>query len=71
MIKRKNLNTKNIKMLILDEADEMLSKGFKDQIYDVYRYLSPETQVYIINRGHLVFCYSSSRCLGNDFKIHD
>ena len=28
-----------------DEADEMLSRGFKDQIYDVYRYLPPELQV--------------------------
>ncbi len=34
-----------IKTLVLDEADEMLSKGFKEQIYDVYRYLPPETQV--------------------------
>ena len=25
-------------MLVLDEADEMLNKGFKEQIYDVYRY---------------------------------
>ena len=30
---------------MLDEADEMLSKGFKEQIYDVYRYLPPDTQV--------------------------
>lgn len=29
-----------------DESDEMLSRGFKDQIYDVYRYLPPELQVY-------------------------
>lgn len=49
MIKRKNLNTKNIKMLVLDEADEMLSKGFRDQIYDVYRYLSPNTQVVLFS----------------------
>ena len=27
MIKRRNLRTRNIKMLILDEADEMLNKG--------------------------------------------
>jgi len=26
-------------MLILDEADEMLSKGFREQVYDIYRYL--------------------------------
>jgi len=28
-----------------DESDEMLSRGFKDQIYDLYRYLPPELQV--------------------------
>ncbi|TPX74233.1 hypothetical protein CcCBS67573_g04481 [Chytriomyces confervae] len=39
----------NIKMLVLDEADEMLSKRFKDQIYDVYRYLPPNTQVVLLN----------------------
>merc|ERR1712226_735439 len=49
MIKRRNLETKNIKMLVLDEADEMLSKGFKDQIYDVFRYLPPATQVVLIS----------------------
>jgi ATP-dependent RNA helicase len=49
MIKRKNLRTRDIKMLVLDEADEMLSKGFKDQIYDVYRYLPPSTQVVLVS----------------------
>lgn len=38
-----------IKMLVLDEADEMLNKGFKEQIYDVYRYLPPATQVVLIS----------------------
>lgn len=45
MIRRKCLRTRSIKMLVLDEADEMLNKGFKEQIYDVYRYLPPSTQV--------------------------
>merc|ERR1712166_1566652 len=45
MIKRRNLRTRSIKMFALDEADEMLSQGFKEQIYDVYRYLPPATQV--------------------------
>lgn len=49
MIKRRSLRTRNIRVLILDEADEMLSKGFKDQIYDVYRYLPPETQVVLVS----------------------
>ncbi|KAI8592229.1 Eukaryotic initiation factor 4A-III [Geranomyces variabilis] len=49
MIRRRNLRTRHIKMLILDEADEMLSKGFKEQIYDVYRYLPPQTQVVLLS----------------------
>lgn len=49
MIQRKNLKTRNIKMLVIDEADEMLNKGFKDQIYDIYRYLPPATQVVLVS----------------------
>ncbi|GAB6024473.1 Eukaryotic initiation factor 4A-III, variant 2 [Chamberlinius hualienensis] len=49
MIRRRNLGTKSIKMLVLDEADEMLKKGFKEQIYDLYRYLPSETQVVLIS----------------------
>uniref|UniRef100_A0A915JPB5 RNA helicase n=1 Tax=Romanomermis culicivorax TaxID=13658 RepID=A0A915JPB5_ROMCU len=50
MIRRRNLRTRSIKMLILDEADEMLNKGrFKEQIYDVYRYLPPGTQVVLLS----------------------
>jgi len=49
MIRRRTLRTRGIKMLVLDEADEMLNKGFKEQIYDVYRYLPPSTQVALIS----------------------
>jgi len=49
MVRRRNLRTRNIKMLVLDEADEMLNKGFKEQIYDVYRYLAPGTQVVLLS----------------------
>jgi len=49
MIQRRNLRTRNIKMLVLDEADEMLGQGFKEQIYDVYRYLPPATQVVVVS----------------------
>ena len=41
MINRQALNTKNIKMLILDEADEMLNRGFKKEVYEIYRFLPP------------------------------
>lgn len=36
---------KNIKMFVLDEADEMLSRGFKDQIYEIFQKLPSSTQV--------------------------
>jgi ATP-dependent RNA helicase len=49
MIRRRTLRTRSIKMLILDEADEMLGQGFKEQIYDVYRHLPPATQVVLVS----------------------
>ncbi|KAJ8597427.1 DEAD-domain-containing protein [Rhizopogon salebrosus TDB-379] len=49
MIRRNTLRTRNIKMLVLDEADELLNKGFKDQIYDIYRHLPPNTQVVLLS----------------------
>jgi len=39
MLNRKILTSDHIKMFVLDEADEMLSRGFKDQIYDVFQKL--------------------------------
>jgi translation initiation factor 4A len=32
MLRRQSLHPDNIKMIVLDEADEMLSCGFKDQV---------------------------------------
>ena len=49
MIQRKTFKTKNVKMLIIDEADEMLSKGFKEQVYDIYRYLPVNTQNIVVS----------------------
>jgi ATP-dependent RNA helicase len=49
MISRRSLRVRNVKMLILDEADEMLNKGFKEQIYDIYRFLPPATQVVLVS----------------------
>ncbi|KAL5268234.1 hypothetical protein ACHWQZ_G002184 [Mnemiopsis leidyi] len=49
MIQRRNLRTRSVKMFILDESDEMLNKGFKEQIYDVYRYLPPSSQVLLVS----------------------
>jgi len=32
MLRRQSLRADNIRMFVLDEADEMLSRGFKDQV---------------------------------------
>jgi len=49
MISRKVLRPNYIKQFVLDEADEMLSRGFKDQIYDVFRHLNQEIQVILMS----------------------
>jgi len=45
MISRGALRLKALKLFCLDEADEMLSRGFKEQIYDCFQYLPSEVQV--------------------------
>ena len=45
MLRRRALRADSIKMFVLDEADEMLSRGFKDQIYDIFQLLPPKLQV--------------------------
>merc|ERR1711934_1281286 len=45
MINRRALRLDSMKMFVLDEADEMLSRGFKDQIYDVFKFLPEKVQV--------------------------
>jgi translation initiation factor 4A len=45
MMRRGNISSKSIKLVILDEADEMLSSGFKEQVYNIFQYLSNDVQV--------------------------
>jgi translation initiation factor 4A len=44
-INRKRFSTQDIKIFVLDEADEMLSRGFKDQIYFLFQTLPKDVQV--------------------------
>jgi len=45
MIGKRNLRVDDLITFVLDEADEMLSRGFKDQIYDIFKTLPPNVQV--------------------------
>lgn len=49
MIKRRKINMLSIKLFILDEADEMLSKGFKEQIHTIFQYFNETIQVAIFS----------------------
>lgn len=49
MIDRKSFPTADVKMFVLDEADEMLSRGFKDQIYQIFQRMPGSIQVVLIS----------------------
>ena len=43
-MRRKTLNFDNLKMLVLDEADEMLNMGFREDIETICRAMPEERQ---------------------------
>jgi translation initiation factor 4A len=45
MIRRRHINANKLKIVVLDEADEMLSSGFKEQIYNIFQNLSKTAQI--------------------------
>ncbi|KAL7411464.1 ATP-dependent RNA helicase eIF4A [Mrakia frigida] len=49
VINRRALKTDHVKMFCLDEADEMLGRGFRENIYDTFQLLPQETQVILLS----------------------
>jgi translation initiation factor 4A len=49
LLKRRIIRNGHIKIFTLDEADEMLSKGFKEQIYEIFQCLSKDVQVLLFS----------------------
>jgi len=45
MIRRNHINVKTVKIVVLDEADEMLSTGFKEQVYNIFQHFKNDVQV--------------------------
>ena len=45
MLKRCKLYKKDLSMLIIDEADELLSSGFKEQVYNIFQFMPSNVQV--------------------------
>ena len=44
ILRRKHINLELIKLVILDEADEMLSSGFKEQVHNIFNLLPQKIQ---------------------------
>jgi len=45
MLRRKYIDPRSVKLIVLDEADEMLSQGFKEQVYNIFQFLPSDVQV--------------------------
>jgi translation initiation factor 4A len=45
LIRRRALSTDCLRQVFLDEADEMLSRGFSEQVYEIFQYIPESTQV--------------------------
>lgn len=45
MLRRRYIMANRLKLVILDEADEMLSSGFRDQVYNIFKYFNRNIQI--------------------------
>lgn len=48
-LRRKTLDLRNLKLLVLDEADEMLSMGFAKELEDIMRFVPKERQTLLFS----------------------
>ena len=70
MLKRYVLRTDNIHLVVLDEADEMLSRGFKDQIYEIFQYIPKTSQVALFSATMPLEALDlTKRFMNNPFEI--
>lgn len=44
-LSRKKIDVSKLKMVVLDEADEMLSRGFLEQVYEIFKFIPKDSQV--------------------------
>lgn len=49
IMKRRVFDTNTITTIVMDEADEILSDGFMDQIYSIFKFLSSSCQVVLFS----------------------
>jgi len=70
MMRRNKITSYKIKLLILDEADEMLSEGFKEQIYNIFQHFNSNIQVALFSATLPNNIYAiTSQFMRNPIKI--
>jgi translation initiation factor 4A len=69
-IMRRKYIGNSVKLIVLDEADEMLSSGFKDQIYNIFKYLSNNIQIALFSATMPPILYNlTEKFMRNPIKI--
>ena len=70
MMRRDKITSKKIRLVILDEADEMLSSGFKEQVYNILQYLSNDVQIALFSATLPADIYNiTTKIMRNPIKI--
>jgi translation initiation factor 4A len=71
MMNRRHIIASQLKMVILDEADEMLSQGFKEQVYNIFQHLNKEVQIALFSATLPTYIYSlTDKFMRNPVKIN-
>lgn len=66
MIERQFLDTRSISIFVIDEADEMLSKGFEEQVRAIMARLPEQAQVALFSATMPEECLALTRCFMNN-----
>lgn len=70
MIDRGALRLDDVKLFCLDEADELLARGYEDQIYDVFKFLPEKVQVCLFSATMTLELFElSKRLMSNPIRI--
>jgi translation initiation factor 4A len=70
MMRRNYITSNTLKLVILDEADEMLSSGFKEQIYNIFSFFNNDIQVALFSATLPSHIYNiTNKFMRNPVKI--
>lgn len=69
LIRRRYLKTEHLSMIVLDEADEMLSAGFQEQVYNIFQFMPDNIQIGLFSATWPSELDKLSKILRNPVKI--